>query len=581
MAQKRRKIVSPKITTDSVAESGAIKKNWQGRKTVALVYPNTYYVGMSNLGFQTVYSQFNGYDGVVCERVFLPATESQYGKPPCSVESNRNLSDFDVIAFSISFENDYPNILTLLTKADLPLFSDHRNDKLPLVMAGGVTCFLNPEPIAPFIDAFLIGESEEIIPALVQWITNDLRPDIPRKDRLLKLAQTIPGVYVPSFYEPQYHHDGTLSHFVTIEDVPSKIKAEHTPDLSSCSCFSTILTSDTTFDNTFLIEVSRGCAHGCRFCSTGYVYRPPRFRTHEHLEKNILAGKARTNRIGLVGAAVSDLPDIDRLCTNSSTKGLQIGFSSLRADALSGELLEALKNNGVKTATIAPDAGSKRLRSVINKGFSEESILLAVNTLVYYDIPNIKLYFMIGLPTETGDDIHAINALCKKIKHTFLTSSRPKGKMGAISVSLNCFVPKPFTPFQWVAMDEIKSLKNKIKQIKQDLGKIANLRVHADTPRWAFIQAILSRGDRRVAQLLLMAHENGGNWAQVLKTAPINPLFYVQRERDENEFFPWDFIDHGIDKSFLWKEFKQALAEKPSPACPMKPQKCRLCGVCK
>ena len=581
MAKKRRKIASPKKTIDSVAESGAIKKNWQGRKTVALVYPNTYYVGMSNLGFQTVYSQFNGFDGIVCERVFLPATESQYGKPPCSLESNRNLSDFDVIAFSISFENDYPNILTLLTKANLPLFSDHRNDKLPLVMAGGVTCFLNPEPIAPFIDAFLIGESEEIIPALVQWITNDSNPDIPRKDRLLNLAQTIPGVYVPLFYEPQYHHDGTLSHFMPSEDVPLKIKAPHPLDLSSCSCFSTILTSDTTFDNTFLIEVSRGCAHGCRFCSAGFIYRPPRFRTRKHLEKNILAGKTRTNRIGLVGAAVSDLPDIDKLCTDSSTKGLQIGFSSLRADALSVELMDALKNSGVKTATIAPDAGSKRLRAVINKGLSEESILAAVNTLVHYDIPNIKLYFMIGLPTETSDDIHAINALCKRIKHTFLSSSRHKGKMGTITVSLNCFVPKPFTPFQWVAMDEIKSLKHKIKQIKQNLGKIANLRVHADIPRWALIQAILSRGDRRVAQLLLTVHENGGNWAQALKTAPINPLFYAQRERYENELLPWDFIDHGIDKSFLWKEFKRALAEKPSPTCPMTPQKCRLCGVCK
>jgi radical SAM family uncharacterized protein len=581
MAKQRRNIASPKKIIDSVAESGAIKKNWQGRKTVALVYPNTYHVGMSNLGFQTVYSQFNGFDGVVCERVFLPATESQNGKPPYSLESNRKLSDFDVIAFSISFENDYPNILTLLAKADLTLFSDHRNDKSPLVMAGGVTCFLNPEPIAPFIDAFLIGESEGIIPALVQWITNDLRPDIPRKDRLLKLAQTVPGVYVPLFYEPQYHHDGTLSHFIPSKDVPPKIKALHPLDLSSDNCFSTILTTDTTFDNTFLIEVSRGCAHGCRFCSAGFIYRPPRFRTRKHLEKNILTGKARTHRIGLVGAAVSDLPDIDRLCADSSTKGLQIGFSSLRADALSATLMRALKNSGVKTATIAPDAGSKRLRTVINKGLSEESILAAVHTLVDYDIPNIKLYFMIGLPTETNDDIHAISALCKKIKHTFLTSSRHKGKMGAITVSLNCFVPKPFTPFQWVAMDDIKSLKNKIKQIKQNLGKIANLRVHADIPRWAFIQAILSRGDRRVAQLLLTAHENGGNWAQALKTAPINPLFYAQRERNENEFFPWDFIDHGIDKAFLWKEFKRALAEKPSPACPMEPQRCRLCGVCK
>jgi radical SAM superfamily enzyme YgiQ (UPF0313 family) len=277
---------------------------------------------------------------------------------------------------------------------------------------------------------------------------------------------------------------------------------------------------------------------------------------------------------------VSDLPDIEKLCTDKSADGFQIGFSSLRADALSDKLILALKNSGTKTVAIAPDAGSQRLRSVINKGLDEEKILTAVTSLVQNNIPNIRLYFMIGLPTETNEDINAISALCKKIKHNFLESSKTKGKIGGITVSLNSFVPKPFTPFQWVAMDDVKSLKYKIKQIKKVLGKIANIKIHADIPRWAFIQAILSRGDRRVAQLLLAVHKNGGNWTQALKTVSINPLFYVQRKRFKNELLPWDFIDHGIDKSFLWNEFRQALSEISSPPCPIKPQRCRLCGVC-
>lgn len=565
---------------DSVAENGAIKKNWHSRKAVALVYPNTYHVGMSNLGFQTVYALFNGFDDIVCERVFLPATESRGREQLYSKESARVLTDFDLIAFSISFENDYPNILSLLTMAGVPLLAADRDNTTPLIIAGGVTSFLNPEPIAPFFDAFLIGEAEENLPALVDRITQLTDNGISRKQRLLELAQNIPGAYVPSFYAPVYHADGTLAEFRPTEDAPLIIRAQHTADLSGCSSRSVILTADTTFENTFLIEVSRGCPHGCRFCSAGYIYRPPRFRTLAHLEKDLLIGREMTERIGLVGAAVSDLPQIERLCAGPSAQGLQIGFSSLRADALTPELISALKNSGAKTATIAPDAGSQRLRRVINKGLTEEEILSAAGILVQNNIPNLKLYFMIGLPTETSEDVDAIVALCKKIKHMFLSASRARGKMGEITVSLNSFVPKPFTPFQWAAMAKVKDLKQKIKKIKQELGRVPNIKVHADTARWAFIQALLSRGDRRVAQLLLMVHANHGNWPQALKNAPVNPLFYVRRERSKAELLPWDFIDHGIEKSFLWEEFQRALAEKPSPACPQNPQACRICGVC-
>jgi radical SAM superfamily enzyme YgiQ (UPF0313 family) len=260
-----------------------------------------------------------------------------------------------------------------------------------------------------------------------------------------------------------------------------------------------------------------------------------------------------------VGAAVSDLPEIDKLCGQFHDKGIRISFSSLRADRLTPGLLAALKQSKVKTATIAPEAGTDRLRRVINKGLSENDILTAATTLVENGIPNLKLYFMIGLPTETMSDVEAVTRTVKKIKHRFLASSRARKKIGHITVSLNSFVPKPFTPFQWCAMEEIGGLKTKIKKIKSELKKVANLRINSDVPRWAYIQALLSRGDRKVADILSLAHANGGNWAQTLKTVAVNPDFYVYRERRADERFPWDFIDHGIKKSFLRREYQRAM----------------------
>ena len=279
-----------------------------------------------------------------------------------------------------------------------------------------------------------------------------------------------------------------------------------------------------------------------------------------------------------MGAAVSDLPGIDDLCSRHLHQDIRISFSSLRADGLSPELLSILKQSNVKTATIAPDAGSERMRKVINKGITEEAILSAADSLVANGIPNLKLYFMIGLPTETTDDVEAIIGLCKKVKHRFLKSSRSKKRIGEITVSLNCFVPKPFTPFQWVAMAEISTLKIKIQKIKNELKKVPNIRIHSDIPRWAYIQALFARGDRKVADILSWAHTHKGNWAQTLKSVPVNPDFYVIRDRDLDERLPWDFIEQGIKKSFLQQEFKRALKALPSPACRV--ETCNLCGVC-
>jgi len=560
------------------SETGAIQKDWAGRIKIALVYPNRYPVGMSNLGFQTVYHLLNQIDHVVCERSFLPEGGKLEKNRITTIESGNRISDFDIIAFSVSFENDYPNLLTILNQAELPLKSSDRGAPHPLLMAGGVACFLNPEPIAPFIDCFLIGEAEAILPRLFETVSSRLL-DADKRSCLQALARDVPGVYVPAFYTPGYDTDGTLCAFEPMGDVPEKIKRIFLKDLSNTPTCSAILTPDTSFERTFLIEVGRGCPHGCRFCSSGYIYRPPRFRPLSLLDKCLQHGISLTDRIGLVGAAVSDLPEIEELCSRVDPEVIRISFSSLRADALYPKLISALGKSRVKTATIAPDAGSERMRTVINKGISEQEILDAAENLVAGGIPNLRLYFMVGLPTETMDDVEEIVVLCKKIKHRFLKSSRMRKRIGEITVSLSCFVPKPFTPFQWVAMDDVQLLKKKIKKVKNGLKRVANVSVHSDVPRWAYIQALLSRGDRKVARILSLAHENQGNWPKTFKASPINPDYYVHREHSLDERLPWDFLDQGIDKSFLIKEYKRALQGKTSPPCPM--ESCSICGVCK
>ncbi len=559
---------------DTRSEIGTIRKSWHSRVSIALIYPNRYHVGMSNLGFQTLYRLFNSYDHVVCERAFMPEdSRSQPGQLK-TMESGRPIAAADIIAFSLSFENDYPHLLAILEKAGIPLRTSARNEDHPLIIAGGVACFLNPEPIAAFIDCFLIGEAEGILARFFEIFETDSI----KKDVLKNLARNVPGAYVPAFYQAQYKDDGTLKSFEPLEDVPPKIERICLDDLAQEATCSTVLTPHTTFDETFLIETGRGCPHGCRFCSAGFIYRPPRFRSVALLEQSIKQGAQLTNRIGLVGAAVSDLPGIEQLCEKFKDEDIRFSFSSLRADRLTDSLLAALNQSKVKTATIAPEVGSQRMRKVINKGLTENDILNAATTLVENGIPNLKLYFMVGLPTETEADVDAIISLVKQIKHRFLTSSRARKRIGTMTVSLNSFVPKPSTPFQWAAMDEVSTLKRKIKKIKSGLRKVANLRINSDVPRWAYIQAMLSRGDRQVADILSLAHANKGNWAQTFKTVPVNPDFYVHRERELDELLPWDFIDHGIKKSYLQREYKRAKEGRTTPDCQV--ETCKMCGVC-
>jgi radical SAM superfamily enzyme YgiQ (UPF0313 family) len=561
----------PSPSTDE--ETGTVRKPWRGRTSVALAYPNRYAVGMSNLGLQTVYRLLNAFEHVVCERVFLPEPDAAAGRLT-TFESGRRAAEADILAFSVSFESDYENLLAMLALAGLPLRAADRGAGHPLVVAGGVACALNPEPIAPFVDVVLIGEAELILPAFVPAFDAGRE----RRELLLALAREVPGAYVPAFYRPDYAPDGTLSAFTPTADVPARIRRPFLRDLADVETCSAVTTPHTAFGSAFLVEVGRGCPHGCRFCSAGFVYRPPRFRPAERLAQTVEKGLAHTDQIGLVGAAVSDLPGLAALCAGFEGRGAEFAFSSLRADALGPGLLDTLARSKVKTATIAPEAGSERLRRVINKGLTEDDVLNAATALVERGIPNLKLYFMVGLPTETRADVEAIAALVKRIKHGFLASSRARSAIGTITVGLSCFVPKPFTPFQWAAMAEVATLKERVKRVKVALGPVANVRVHSDLPRWAYVQGLLARGDRRAADILERVRAVSGNWPQALKSVAVNPDAYVIRERDPDELLPWDFIDHHVSKAFLKADYRRALDGREGEVC--RTDSCRRCGAC-
>lgn len=559
--------------TRLAAERGAEPEGSDAGIRVAVVYPDRYGLGMANLGFQTVFGLIRQTAGVCCERAFLP----EPGEKLCSLESGRPLDQFDIIAFSISFENDYFHLPLILTGAGIPRRSRKRRESHPLIMAGGVAVFLNPEPLAAFVDCFLLGEAEPLVPRFFERF-KALWPDGHRSELLLDLARSVPGAYVPRFYRPGYDGRGRLASFERLADVPETVARVRLADLSATPTCSRLITPEPPFSDRYLVEVGRGCPHGCRFCSAGYIYRPPRFRPLSLLRDCLDKGRQLTSRIGLMGAAISDLPDIEALCAHAQNRGLWLSFSSLRADGLSHGLIAAMRQSRVKTATIAPDAGSERMRQVINKGLSRSRILEATEQLVSGGIPNLKLYFMIGLPFETEADLRAIVELCQAIRSVFVAASRPRGRIGGISVSITPFVPKPATPFQWAGMDPPRVLKQKIKGVIRGLRALPNLRVGAEPPQLARNQAILARGDRRAADLLELLCQHRGNWPQSLKAWPMDPALFLGPQ-EKTACFAWDFIDSGVSRAFLWKEYQRAGQAQASDPCPMDPD-CRRCGVC-
>ncbi len=562
-------------------EQGAVVREWGHRLPVALVYPHEYAVGMSNLGFQTVYHLINEHPDLTCERAFLPSPEDEeeYRRsqtPLLSLESQRPLTDFAVVAFSLSFEPDYLNVLKILELARLPLLAAQRHERFPVVVAGGVAAMLNPEPLAPFIDAFFLGEAESGGQEFFAHFF-DAR-DRDRAVSLRILAQRLPGVYIPAAYQPDYHQDGTLRAFTPAPGFPAVVVAPHPADVEAQPVQSRLLAPGAEFSRMFLVEINRGCGRGCRFCAAGFVYRPVRHRSLSALQATFQAGLASGAKIGLVGTAVTDHPDIKETLSQLTAAGAQVGLSSLRADGADAELFALLKQGGVKSVALAPEAGSERLRRVINKNLTQTDLEQAVLALQEAGLSQLRLYFLLGLPTETRQDVDEIARLTKHLQHCATKAAAGRPRLANITLSLNCFVPKPFTPLQWTPFAGVSELKERIKRVKRALQGEPRLRVHADLPKWAYYQALLARGDRRVADLLLQVHQADGDWHRACRQSPLNPDFFVLRERSPEELFPWDFIDHGVSKAYLWEEYQKALAGQQTPPCP--PTGCRRCGVC-
>lgn len=559
-------------------ETGAIFHSWnEGRYRVALIYPNTYHQGMSNLGFLTVYQLLNQREDCLCERFFLPdkdelAKTQQSASALVSLESGRPLTDFDLIAFSISFENDYLNLPTIFNLAGIPFFAAARDQSWPLILFGGVCAFINPEPLADIVDLVAIGEAEPLLSGLLDVL---LERSSDREGCLQKLAQ-LPGIYVPKFYTPVYAETGEVTHLNVTPGVPLQVVRQFLQNLDLSPSRSFIQAEATEFGNMALTEVSRGCSRGCRFCAAGFVYLPPRERNLANLLSQVDEGLCHRNRIGLVAAAVSDYSNIQELQQGILERNGQISMSSLRLDALTVEEIAILSQAGHKSVAIAPEAGSQRLRDFINKGISEEQILASVKMLAAGGIKNLKLYFIIGFPGEQQSDIEAIITLTASISAIWREAGRERGQLGTLTLSVNPFIPKPFTPFQWAGMDQEKSLKQKLRLLQSAVSRIPNSRMNHESIRAAILQTFLSRGDRRIGQLLpeLAA---GGNLKQLCKKAGLNLDFYVTRARGFAELFPWEIIDQGVTRTYLWQEYQKARQEKTTSPCVTG---CRRCGVC-
>jgi len=530
-----------------------------GQLAVCLVYPNSYHTAMSSLGFQTVFRLLAESPGIVCERAFLPGQEDleeyrRSGTPLLSLESQRPLSDFDVIAFSTSFEPDYLHIPLILELARIPRPASARTETSPLVIAGGAAFFINPEPVADFFDVICIGEGEELVPALVSCL---MSPQQGGREGLLTALSALPGFYVPSRYLPRYDNDGELAGFDTAPGVSlpvarvSSLLEWHRP---AASC---VLTAETEFSDMFLVEVSRGCPRGCRFCTAGFIYGAFRQQPCDHIREAVDEGLLHCARIGLVGAAVSDYRDIGSLCSYIVAKGGKVSVSSLRVDRLDPAMLDALTASGHKTISLAPEGGSQRLRDLIRKNLSEEQILDACDLLIARDILNLKLYFIIGLPTETGEDLEELLRLVSAIRERVLERARGNKRIGEITLSVNPFIPKPFTPFQWCAMEQPASLERKVKLLETAVRAMPNVRLKVESLRESYLQALLSRGDRRLA-VLLESMAAGKNLKKGARECGIDTERYVCRHIPQDAILPWSVIA-SADMAMLRKEYLRAM----------------------
>ena len=561
-------------------EQGTVRKDWGGKIRIALVYPNTYAVGMSNLGFQTIYWHLNQRPDVVCERVFLPAPEDleemeRTGTAPFSLESLRPLSDFHMIGFSVTYEGDYINVLRILDLAKIPLRPADRRDGDPLVLMGGVCAFSNPEPLAPFMDFVVVGEGEELVHELIEAYRDGYRD---RRAFMDGLA-AIEGVYVPDRYDVTYADDGTIADLFAANGasaadggsatggaaatgVPAIVRKRRLRDVNRFETISMVKTPNAEYGHMALLEVGKGCGRGCRFCLEGQVYRPVRHRSVPSLGATIAKfAESGEKRVGLVGACVSDYPWIGELLREVDRAGLELSISSLRADSLTEPLVTALARGGHRTLTIAPEAGTERLRRVIRKSISDEQIVTACDLVRRGGIPNLKTYFMIGQPTETAEDVEAIPELAARMLERLRVLDPDGRPFGRLTLSISSFVPKPWTPFQWAPFDGAESLSRKLETIKRGVRRFPNVRVLHENPREAALQALLARGDRRVGAFLELAAKLRGDWRRALRDWDGDADFYTTRAREIDERLPWDHFDVGVKKAGLIREWDRARAD--------------------
>ena len=546
-------------------EVGYVRKPHGGKLRVALAFPNTYFVGMSNLGFQTVYTLFNAEDDIVCERVFLPpktelAGQLASGAPLLTLESQTPVRDFDVVAFSVSFEWDYTNVLTLLRLAGLPQRAEARSHRHPLVLIGGAVTFVNPEPLALFADAIAAGEGEALIPSLVRAFQGASD----RADLLRRLAIER-GFYIPSFYDVRYADAGTIAAVVPRPGTgaPAVVKKAALKTTEAVDPpATTIFTPDTEFGSRFLVEVVRGCANLCRFCWAGYNYLPVRAFPKERILELAERARPHSNRVGLVSIALCDHPEIEEILTRLAGMGYSISPASLRLDDITPPLVRLLRESGERTITIAPETGSDRLRRVINKTITNEEILGSAEMIFASGIENLKLYFMIGLPTETDEDLVAIRDLVLQLRGLMLAHGRGRGHIGRLVGSVNPLVPKPGTAYQWLPMEDDASVDRKIQRVRSLMAGIDNVYFNIKSERHSFYQALLSLGDRRVAPAIEAAERNGGNWRAAVAESNVDAHFFVFRDRSRDTVLPWDIIDGGMKADFFRSEFDKALREE-------------------
>ncbi|MBN1218987.1 MAG: radical SAM protein [Anaerolineae bacterium] len=528
-------------------EEGVIGKDWGGKLPIALVWPNSYRVGMSSLALHILYRLFNDEPDVVCERVFWGYQDApQPDEPIMSLESQRPLDEFAAVAFTISYEMDYFNVIHILRRAGFPLFAADRDENWPLLIAGGPAVYTNPEPLAEIFDAFAIGEGEGIVPPLLDalWDVNHA----PRAEAYQRLAE-IDGLYVPAL------NNGPVAR-VWIKDIGT------TPTTTQ------IYTDHAEFGDRTLVEIARGCGRGCRFCMAGYVYRPMREMQLDTILAVAQHALKHRDRIGLVSAAVSDHSWIDQIAIELRKMGVRLTASSMRVDPISEPLIKGLAESGNQTLTIAPEAGSVRLRKVINKPQADAQILHAVELAATYNFPQLKMYFMIGQPTETEEDVEAIVQVALAARKIFLRN---------IVINATPYVPKSHTAFQWAAMTPVEILETRLKYL-QDRLHPNQITVRSDSPAWAAVEGVLARGDRRLGRVLAQMKKTSLRaWQHALEVEGLSQADYL-RERSLDEVLPWDVVSTGVSKAFFTWDLRRALRGDLTRACP--PSGCLKCNAC-